>query len=129
MCIQNIAVIPFTMSLGLEVAAIRAAAARYAGGGELKLCGGIVVAVVWVTGAAWAQVPLPMMLSDHAVLQRGVPVHVWGWSSPEAHLTARFHKQTVKAQADALGKWSLYLAPEQAGGPYTLTVSGDGPDK
>jgi sialate O-acetylesterase len=70
-----------------------------------------------------------MMLSDHAVLQRGAPVHVWGWSSPEAHLTARFHQQTVETRADERGKWSLYLAPEQAGGPYTLTVSGDGPDK
>ena len=27
------------------------------------------------------------------------------------------------------GKWNLCLAPEQAGGPYTLTVSGDGPER
>ena len=89
----------------------------------------MVVAIVWVAGAARAEVRFPMMLSDHAVLQRGVPVHVWGWSSPGAHLTARFHQQTVEARADERGKWSLYLAPERAGGPYTLTVSGDGPDK
>ena len=95
----------------------------------MKLRGWMVVAIVWVAGAAQAEVRLPMMLSDHAVLQRGAPVHVWGWSSPEAHLTARFHQQTVEARADERGQWSLYLAPEQGGGPYTLTVSGDGPDK
>jgi sialate O-acetylesterase len=78
---------------------------------------------------ASAEIRFPRLLSDHAVLQRGGPIHVWGWSSPEAHLTARFHNQTVEAQADALGKWSLYLAPEEAGGPYSLTVSGDGPDR
>jgi sialate O-acetylesterase len=78
---------------------------------------------------ASAEIRFPKLLSDHAVLQRGGPIHVWGWSSPEARLTARFHKQTVEAEADALGKWSLYLAPEDAGGPYSLTVSGDGPDR
>ena len=79
--------------------------------------------------SASAEVRFPKMLSDHAVLQREAPIHVWGWSTPEAHLTARFHKQTVEARADALGKWSLYLAPEEAGGPFALTLSGDGPDR
>ncbi|MDP9050497.1 MAG: sialate O-acetylesterase [Acidobacteriota bacterium] len=78
---------------------------------------------------ARAEVRFPKALSDHAVLQRQAPIHVWGWCSPDAHLTAHFHQQTVKAQADSLGKWSLYLAPEEAGGPYTLTMSGDGPDR
>ena len=77
---------------------------------------------------ASAEVRLPKLLSDHAVLQRGGPIHIWGWSSPEAHLTARFHNQTVNTLSDKLGKWSLYLAPEEAGGPYTLTIAGDGPD-
>jgi sialate O-acetylesterase len=79
--------------------------------------------------SASAEVRFPKLLSDHAVLQRGGPIHVWGWSSPEAHLTARFNKQIITAVADKLGKWSLYLAPEEAGGPYSLTVSGDGPEQ
>jgi sialate O-acetylesterase len=78
---------------------------------------------------ASAEIRFPKLLSDHAVLQRGGPIHVWGWSSPEAHLAAQFHRQTVEAQADALGRWSLYLAPEEAGGPYSLTVTGDGPGR
>lgn len=53
-------------------------------------------------------------------------MHVWGTATPGSHLTARFHAQTVRADADRLGKWSVYFAPEQAGGPYTLTVEGDG---
>jgi sialate O-acetylesterase len=77
----------------------------------------------------FAEVRFPNLISDHAVLQRGGPIHLWGWSSPDAHLTAHFHMQVVRTQADALGKWSLYLAPEAAGGPYSLTVSGDGPDR
>ena len=74
-----------------------------------------------------ADVRLPHVLSDHAVLQRDRPIHIWGWATPGAHLQVRFHAQTVPAVADRLGDWSLWLAPESAGGPYTLTVSGDGP--
>lgn len=78
--------------------------------------------------AARADVRLPRVLSDHAVLQRGRPIHIWGWATPRAHLTARFHEQSVSAAANDLGQWNLWLAPETAGGPYTLTISGDGPN-
>jgi sialate O-acetylesterase len=70
------------------------------------------------------EIRLPNLLTDHAVLQRGGPIHVWGWSTPGANLTIRFHEQTVKADADPLGEWSAWLAPEKAGGPYTLTIDG-----
>jgi sialate O-acetylesterase len=75
-----------------------------------------------------ADVRLPHLLSDHAVLQRDRPIHIWGWATPGAHLTAKLHAQTVPAQADTYGDFSLWLAPESAGGPYTLTFTGDGPD-
>ena len=102
-------------------------------GGKLKNRLSVLTAIFALFAAggcsASAEIRLPRILSDHAVLQRGAPIHVWGWSSPEAHLTARFHQQTVQARADTLGKWSLYLAPEEAGGPFTLTLSGDGTDR
>ncbi len=75
---------------------------------------------------AAAEVRLPHLISDHAVLQRDRPIHLWGHATAGAHLTARFHAQTAAAVADEYGRWSLYLTPEAAGGPYTLTVSGDG---
>ena len=79
--------------------------------------------------AASGEVRLPHMISDHAVLQRERPIHLWGWATPGAHLSAHFHQQTVTAVADDLGKWDLWLAPEAAGGPYTLSLSGDGAEK
>jgi sialate O-acetylesterase len=77
---------------------------------------------------ASAEVKLPKMLSDHAVLQRERPIHLWGWATPDAHLCVSFHGQTVAAIANARGEWSVYLQPEQAGGPYALTITGDGAD-
>jgi hypothetical protein len=41
------------------------------------------------------------------------------------NVTVRFHGQTVTAQTDPIGYWEAWLKPEPAGGPYTLTVSGD----
>ena len=91
-----------------------------------------VVAMVGLAAAivpfASAEVRLPKMISDHAVLQRDRPIHIWGWASPGAHLVATFHGQTVAADADKLGHWSLYLKPEAAGGPYELAIKGDGSD-
>jgi sialate O-acetylesterase len=86
------------------------------------------VAIVLVASAVRvkAEIRLPRMLSDEAVLQRDRPIHLWGWSTPGARISAHFHKQTVAANADAIGRWSLYLQPESAGGPFVLTLTGDG---
>lgn len=71
-----------------------------------------------------AQVRLPNLFSDHGVLQRERPIHVWGWSGPSEKLSIRFHNQSVDTTADTIGRWSGWLMPEAAGGPFTLTVTG-----
>lgn len=79
-------------------------------------------------GAATAITPsalrLPNVISNNAVLQRGRPIHIWGWSNPNESITVQFHNQSEPTTADAQGQWELWLAPEPAGGPYTLTVTG-----
>ncbi len=64
------------------------------------------------------------MLSDHAVLQRDRPIHIWGWDAPGAAVTVDFRHQHASTKADNLGAFSVYLAPESAGGPDTLTIHG-----
>jgi sialate O-acetylesterase len=73
-----------------------------------------------------AEIRLPHALSDHAVLQRGVPIHIWGWATPGSELTVSLHGQKISSVADRLGEWTAWLMPEEAGGPYTLTVAGAG---
>jgi sialate O-acetylesterase len=74
---------------------------------------------------AAAAVQLPNLFSDHAVLQRDQPVRIWGWGNAGENVTVRLHGQTVISQTDTGGNWEAWLKPESAGGPYTLTVSGD----
>ena len=71
-----------------------------------------------------AEVRLPHLLSDHAVLQRQAPIHIWGWAEPGEKVTVTFREQHPATTADALGHWSVYLMPEKAGGPYTMQIAG-----
>ena len=71
-----------------------------------------------------AEVRLPSVISDHMILQRDMPARIWGKADPGEAVTVRFHGQTVRTEAGALGKWSVYLAPTPAGGPFDLTVEG-----
>ena len=73
-----------------------------------------------------AQVTLPTVLSNHMVIQRDLPVHVWGSAAPEESVTVSFRAETRTTKANALGQWSLYMKPGGAGGPFQLTVSGRG---
>ena len=78
-----------------------------------------------------AEVRLPRLWSDHAVIQRDRPIHVWGWADSGESVEATLHtgKRDAAATtaADALGHWSLYLDAVPAGGPYTLTVTAGTP--
>src|SRR3954463_6158529 len=73
-----------------------------------------------------AQVTLPSLFSDHAVLQREPPIHVWGEATAGESIEVRFHSQKANAIADTLGHWELWLKPETAGGPFTLSAQGGG---
>jgi len=79
--------------------------------------------------AANAEVRLPNLFSDHAVLQRGQPVRVWGWAAPGERISVYFHDQQRGATANAIGAWQTWLMPESAGGPYVLSVRGSQTEK
>jgi sialate O-acetylesterase len=71
-----------------------------------------------------AQVTLPKVLSSHMVIQRDLPVHVWGNSAPGQPVSVSFRGESRGTEADPRGHWSIYLKPGAAGGPFQLTVKG-----
>ncbi len=82
-------------------------------------------ALVAATSTLSAEVRLPQMLSDHAVLQREAPIHIWGWAAPKEKVQVQFHAQKRGATANEFGEWGLWLVPETAGGPFTLSIQGE----
>jgi sialate O-acetylesterase len=58
------------------------------------------------------------------VVQRDLPVHVWGMAAPFEQVSVGFRGETRSVTAGALGRWSVYLTPGAAGGPFQMTVRG-----
>ena len=71
-----------------------------------------------------AQVTLPKILANHMVVQRDLPVHVWGLAEPQEKVSVTFRGESVSTVAGQLGRWSVYLRPGGAGGPFQMTVKG-----
>src|SRR5579875_2345253 len=84
----------------------------------------LLVVFVAIAAVANADVRLPKVFSSHAVLQRDQPIHIWGWADPGETVLASLNGINRSTSANRLGRWDVYLAPQQAGGPYQLTVSG-----
>ena len=57
------------------------------------------------------QVQLPAIFSDNMVLQRDMPVPVWGQAVPGESASVEFKGREKSAVADATGQWKLYLDP------------------
>ena len=56
------------------------------------------------------------------VIQRDLPVHVWGDAPPGQPVAVSFRDETRGTEAGPTGHWSVYLKPGAAGGPFQLTV-------
>jgi sialate O-acetylesterase len=80
--------------------------------------------VLLLSISAIAEVKLPSLLADHMVVQRGLPVHVWGMAARGEKVAVTFRGETQSTTADELGRWSLYLSPGEAGGPFPMVVKG-----
>lgn len=89
---------------------------------------GCVFLSAWLSPALAGAPPLMHVLfQDHAVLQRGRPIKVWGRTTPGMGVTVTLAGHSAHGVADARGRWSATLPAMQAGGPYTLkarTASG-----
>lgn len=61
-----------------------------------------------------AAVRLAPLFQDHAVLQRGKPIPVWGTSAPGENISVEYNGQTAATTADADGKWQVILPALEA---------------
>ena len=72
--------------------------------------------------AVRADVTVPALLADHMVVQRGLPVHVWGMAAPHEAVSVTFRGETKSCTADDDGRWSIYLSPGEASGPFQMNI-------
>lgn len=53
------------------------------------------------------------VFSDHMVLQRDLPLSIWGWSDPGETITVAIEGQSKSCTASMDGKWKVMLDPLQ----------------
>lgn len=71
-----------------------------------------------------AQVQLPRIIRDSMVLQRDTKIKIWGWATAGENVTVLFKGKKYKTTTAPGGNWAVLLAPEKAGGPYEMQITG-----
>ena len=56
------------------------------------------------------------------LIQRDLPVHVWGRAAPGQQVSVTFRDETRVVATNPLGHWDAHLKPGAAGGPFEMTV-------
>ncbi|HBC87496.1 MAG TPA: 9-O-acetylesterase [Lentisphaeria bacterium] len=76
--------------------------------------------------AAPAELKVHTMFSNNMVLQRGIPVKIWGVAKPGSEVTVKFASQEKKAKADDKGNWMATLdTMKENSTPAVLEVSSE----
>tara|TARA_Y100001935_G_scaffold1014_1_gene865 strand:+ start:63999 stop:65864 length:1866 start_codon:yes stop_codon:yes gene_type:complete len=66
---------------------------------------------------------MPKIFNDHMVLQRNTDVRLWGNASPETSVLIKLGKQEFNTISNSDGYWEVFITPQKAGGPHTLTIT------
>jgi hypothetical protein len=85
---------------------------------------GLLLLLLVLATQVQAKIRLPGILSDHMVLQRDIPIHLWGWADPCERISVQLGKIMVSATTDELGHWSVYIPPQQPGAPVSIDFRG-----
>jgi sialate O-acetylesterase len=91
---------------------------------KLIVFGFAAVAAIYRPSNALAEVRPNGLISEGMVLQRNRPIKLWGTAEPGESVTVRFRGHEAATTADDAGRWSVTLAEQSAGGPFTLTIEG-----
>ena len=67
-----------------------------------------------VFAASSAAVTLASVFTEHMVLQRDVPLPVWGRAAPSASVVVEFAGERHSAVGNASGHWRVRLTPRRA---------------
>jgi sialate O-acetylesterase len=84
------------------------------------------LAATALTASAQAAPLLAPVFTDHAVLQRGQPIRVWGGARPDEAVTVTLGEAEATATADAQGRWMTTFPAREPGAALTLTAKTGG---
>lgn len=89
----------------------------------MKCLARIALALAATAPFAAADLRLNPLFTDHAVLQHGMPVPIWGTGDAGEAVTVTIAGQTQATVVDDSGQWMVRLDPIAPGGPHQLIAS------
>jgi sialate O-acetylesterase len=84
---------------------------------------GFALSLFIATSPALADVQVNPLFTSDMLLQRDMPLKVWGTSDDGEEVTVKIANQSASTKA-AGGNWEVTLKPLAAGGPHTLVIEG-----
>ena len=85
----------------------------------------VILFMLLAAASASAAVSVPSIIGDHMVLQAGKPLPIWGKADPGESVSVTFMGNSVKAVADADGKWMVKMPKlPRTGVPAEMTIAG-----
>jgi sialate O-acetylesterase len=70
-----------------------------------------------------AEVRLHGLFTDNMVVQRDLPIKVWGWAQANSTVEVKWNNTITPCKADIEGRWLCTLPAVHEAGPYHLSVS------
>lgn len=83
----------------------------------------LVCNLVLFSNQLFSQIKLPKLIGDGVILQRDIPVSIWGWAAPNEQITVTFIGNKYTAQANENGDWTIILPAQPSGGPFTMELT------
>ena len=70
------------------------------------------------------EINVPILFSDHMVMQRNDANLVWGTATPGGKVSILFQDLKAETVAAEDSTWEVILAPKPAGGPFSMSIIG-----
>ena len=86
---------------------------------------GVYLFSIFITSFSWAAIELPNVIGSNMVLQRDLPVPIWGWGEPGEKVSVTFAGQSQNTTTNQKGEWMVKLDNLSASfTPSTLVIQG-----
>jgi sialate O-acetylesterase len=93
--------------------------------GKARIC--FILSLVIITSVSmpgWGIVRIPRIIGSNMVVQRNMPITLWGWADSREKVTITFAGKSLSSKADNQGKWKIVFPSMDAGGPYSMEIRG-----
>ena len=83
------------------------------------------IALTMMANLCVAEVTTSPVFGDSMVVQRDMPVHVWGWTQPNIDVHVAMAGHEAETTSDKNGRFDVKLDPLPAGGPHEMVIQAD----